>query len=305
LSKKPLTDWLVYLAVRTFVSLVQAMRIESCQQLARMLAYVACDVVRLRKQVVDENLRHVFQSLTPEQRHQFARRMWEHLILMICEIAHAPRRIHRTNWTEYIDMVDRREFVRRLIDSRAKIIVSAHFGNFEVAGFACGLLGFPTFTVARPLDNAYLNRYMHRFRAANGQFIIPKDGSASQIQAILASGGALTLLGDQHAGTKGCWIDFFGRPASCHKAIALFSLTTGAPLLVAYAKRNGRPLHYEAGLFAVADPADCEEAMSGVRPLTQWYSQMLEQLIMSAPDQYWWLHRRWKEPPLRRPRQAA
>ena len=305
MSKKWLTDWLVYLAVRLFVCLIQAIRIESCQLLARALAQFACRILRLREDVVDENLRHVFSSLTPDQRRQFACRMWEHLILLICEIAHAPRRIHRTNWSDFIEVPNRREFVRRLIDPRAKIIVSAHFGNFEVAGYACGLLGFPTFTVARPLDNPHLNRYLHRFRAANGQFILPKDGSANQIQSILASGGTLTLLGDQHAGPKGCWVDFFGRPASCHKAIALFSLTTGAPLLVGYAKRKGRPLHYEAGLCAVADPAESCEAVAGVKPLTKWYNQALEQLILSAPDQYWWLHRRWKTPPLRRASKAA
>ena len=299
MSKKEFAQWLVYVLVRVFVCLIQTLPLESCQHLARCLAFLACDILRVREQVVTDNLRSVFPDLSADERHVLARRMWEHLFLMICEIAHAPRKIHRTNWTQFIDMPNRQGFVSRLLDSRAKIVVSAHFGNFEVAGYACGLLGFPTFTVARRLDNPYLDRYVNRFRGANGQFIIPKDGSANQIQTILSAGGALTLLGDQHAGTKGCWIDFFGRPASCHKAIAVFSLTTGAPLLVAYAKRTRRPLHFEAGLFAIADPADDGDEMTGVKPLTQWYNSKLEQLILTAPDQYWWLHRRWKPPPKR------
>ena len=74
----------------------------------------------------------------------------------------------------------------------------------------------PTFTVARTLDNPFLDRFLNRFREAKGQFIVDKQGSAGQIDDVLARGGKLVLLGDQHAGPKGCWVDFFGRQASCH-----------------------------------------------------------------------------------------
>jgi KDO2-lipid IV(A) lauroyltransferase len=168
------------------------------------------------------------------------------------------------------------------------------------------MLGFPTFTVARPLDNIYLDRYVNRFRGAHGQFILPKQGSSAQIQAVLESGHALTLLGDQHAGSKGCWVDFFGHPASSHKAISLFSLASGAPLLVVYCRRNGGPLKLELGLAAVADPADDDPAVANVKTMTQWYNHQLEQIVRRSPEQYWWLHRRWKgEPPSRRARPRA
>ena len=83
-----------------------------------------------------------------------------------------------------------------------------------------GILGFPTYTVARTLDNPYLDRFVNRFRAATGQHIIPKNGGYDQIVDVLARGGTMTFLADQYAGPKGCWVEFFGRPASAHKAIA-------------------------------------------------------------------------------------
>ncbi len=136
--------------------------------------------------------------------------------------------------------------------------------------------------------------------------MLPKDGSSQQIQNVLDGGGTLVLLGDQHAGPKGCWIDFLGRPASCHKAIALFSLTTGAPLLVAYARRLDKPLQFELGMEGVVDPKTDGGKHGSVQALTQFYNDMLEQIVRRDPEQYWWVHRRWKgEPPKRRRKMEA
>lgn len=290
-------DYLVYLAVRLAVCFVQSIRLETCDLIAHGVAWLAADLLRLRSRVVHENLQQVFPELSVERRQQIIRRMWAHLILMACEVMHAPRKIHRQNWHQYVTIEQRRTFVRYLLDPRPTLIVSGHFGNFEIGGFITGLLGFPTFTVARTLDNPYLDRYVNRFRAANGQYIVDKDGSAIQLDRILAAGDTLSLLGDQHAGPKGVWVDFCGRPASCHKAIALFTLTSRAPMLVAYSLRAGRPLHFEVGLSGLVDPESLPDELGGVKPLTQWYNAQLESMIRSAPEQYWWLHRRWKEPP--------
>jgi KDO2-lipid IV(A) lauroyltransferase len=299
-------DRLVYLLVRLTICWAQAVTIETCHRAARALAWLACDLVRFRRRVIDDNLRHVFPDESDAGRLEIARRMWEHLVLMVFELAHAQRKIHDTNWRQYIRVHRKREIVGCLLDGRPLVIVSGHFGNFEVAGVMLGLLGFPTFTVARLLDNPYLDRFLNGFRAARGQFMLPKDGSAQQVQAVLDGGGTLVLLGDQHAGPKGCWIEFLGRPASCHKAIALFSLTTGAPLLVAYARRLGKPLQFELGMEGVVDPAVDSGQYGSVPALTQWYNDMLEQIVGRDPEQYWWVHRRWKgEPPPRRKSHAA
>ena len=130
--------------------------------------------------------------------------------------------------------------------------------------------------------------------------MLPKQGSAKQVDALLQQGGTLMLLGDQAAGPKGCWVEFFGRPASCHKAVALFSLVNRAPMMLSYCRRLDRPLHFELGITALFDPQTDETL--GVTELTQWYSDQLERMIRGAPGQYWWLHRRWKSRPPRRRR---
>ena len=115
--------------------------------------------------------------------------------------------------------------MRELYRNRPRVFVSGHYGNFELAGYTLGLFGFPTFTVARTLDNPYLDRFVNHFRALKGQYILPKRGSAQEAAALFEGRGTLGVLADQHAGPKGCWVNFFGRPASTHKAIAVFALT--------------------------------------------------------------------------------
>jgi KDO2-lipid IV(A) lauroyltransferase len=295
--RRRIGDYLVYLAVRLAVCVIQAMTIEACESLARALAILACDVFRVRGRIVDDNLRHVFPEMSPRERRDLARRMWEHLFLLVCEVAHVPRKVHETNWRRYITIHRKRELVAYMLDPRPIVLVSGHFGNFELASYATGLLGFKTYAIARPLDNPYLDRFVKQFREAKGQYLLPKDGSAAQVEAVLDRGGTLALLGDQHAGPKGCWIEFLGRPASCHKALALFTLSGGAPMLVSYARRTTAPLQFEVGLHGVADPRVENASLAGVKQLTQWYNDALGALIRAHPEQYWWVHQRWKDEP--------
>src|SRR5690606_37820081 len=124
--------------------------------------------------------------------------------------------------------------------------------------------GFPTVTVARTLDNPYLDRFLNDFRQATGQYIVPKNGTADRLARFQDRGAKLCLLGDQAAGKKGCWVDFFGRPASTHKAIALFSLGSGNPLMISYSYRIGGPLQYESGMSVLADPQAADYNLGSV-----------------------------------------
>jgi len=295
MHRKHLADFLVYLVVRVLICIVQAMRIETGRVLAGWLAWLFSSVVRVRVGVVDENLAHALPELSPTQRRRLGRRMWEHLFLLVLEVAHTPRKIHETNWRHYVRLRDEDRLVRLLLSDRPTLIVTAHFGNFELAGYVLAILGFPTHTVARTLDNPYLDRFVNRFRGGTGQHMIPKSGGYDQIVEVLSGGGTMAFLADQYAGPKGCWVEFFGRPASAHKAIALLALDNDAPVAVCSARRLDRPLKIELDTPAVTDPRDAGEGLGSVRELTQWYTSRLEEIIRRAPHQYWWLHRRWKD----------
>ena len=271
--------------------------------MARLLG----EVIGLRRETVEENISLAFPDLTPSERRKMARAMWEHLLLMAVEMAHAPRKIHWTNWRDYIQLVRKDYLVGMLLQGRPTMLVCGHFGNFELSGYVLAQLGFPNSSVARRLDNRYLDAFVNRWRGEHGQYIIPKSGGAAQVDALLAAGGILTLLADQHAGPKGCWVDFFGRPASTNKAVALLALTNQVPMAVCFCTRIGQLFKYRLGCDVGFDPRLLPPEEATVPAVTAWYTRELERLIRRAAEQYWWVHRRWKgsPPEKRRQRDAA
>ena len=268
--------------------------------LASFLAWLGNDVFQIRRQVIVENLSAVYPQLDATQQIDLSRQMWRSLVLMCCEIAQAPRRINRYNWRNYIELNNLDALVAALLDRRPTILLSGHFGNFEIAGFAAGLFGFPSFTIARPLDNPQLNKFFNTFRGMHGQFILAKQGVSGQVTDLLQSGNTLTVLGDQADALSGIELDFLGRKATCHKAIALFALNSTCNMVVATATRQTRCMNFALTCVNVLDVEQLDKSERSIRSVTQWYNRQLENEIRRTPYQYWWLHRRWKAKKRRR-----
>ncbi|MFM8734314.1 MAG: lysophospholipid acyltransferase family protein [Pirellulales bacterium] len=290
-------DLLAYAAVRVVICVVQALPRSTCERGARRLAGLLANRLRIRRTVVRDNLRAAFPGMTTDERRRTARGMWEHLLLMVVEIAHANRVIHKTTWRRHLRIHGMEEIVRTLWLERPKVILSGHYGNFELAAYLFGLFGLRIFSVARELDNPHLDRFVTEFRESRGQRILPKKGSAPDVAQVLDENGAIGLLGDQAAGPKGCWVDFFGRPASVHKAIGVFALSASAPVMVCSATRRGGLFDYDLRVEGIADPALGTAETAGLRELSQWYTTLLERAIRRQPAQYWWVHRRWRGAP--------
>lgn len=303
-------DLLAYSAVRVVICIIQALPRDRCEQWARRLSDFLANRVRIRRQVVRDNLRQAFPAFSVDERRETARKMWEHLLLMVVEIAHANRVIHKTTWRRSLRIHGMEEFVRTLWLDRPKVILSGHYGNFELAAYLFGLFGFRIFSVARELDNPLLDRFVTDFRESRGQRILPKKGSAPDVALVLEENGAIGLLGDQAAGPRGCWVEFFGRPASVHKAIGVFALSSSAPVMVCSATRRAGLFDYDLRLEGIADPAAGGPETADLTALSQWYTSLLERAVRREPGQYWWVHRRWRGEPgpqkrSRLPRPAA
>lgn len=301
-SKRKWLDWIGYFALRCVICVIQCVSLETCDRFSRVIAKILADWIPLRRGITDENLHRVYGAISEAHKSLLRQRMWHHLMLMVCEIAHAPRKIHRYNYKNHFYMHRKSEVLTAMLDLRPTVLVTGHFGNFEVAGYTVGLLGTPTTTIARPLDNPYIDEFVQDFRGRAGQKLLPKEGSSVQVQELLQDGGSLAILADQHAGRKGVWVEFFGHATSCHKALALFVLSSGAPMVVNYTRRLDRPLKFELGLIGVADPKLIDtpnppDYLKSVHDLTEWYNDCMEEMIRLAPEQYWWLHRRWREVP--------
>lgn len=297
-------DFVLYATVRVLISVLQTLPTDMGDRLCYGLAWIATGPLKIRRAITKQNLDQIFPDASERDRERLAFAMWHHLLLMVCEIAWAQRRLHLTNWSQYIVFRENRQTLRHLLSRRPKVTVTGHFGNFEVGGYLTGLMGFSTLTIARKLDNPFVHAWVQRFRGAKGQHMVDKEGCAPAVDAHLKNGGILTLLADQHAGDKGCWVNFLGVPASCHKALSLFALSSNAPMMIGSTTRiTGHPMRFEMSCSGIADPEnDPEGHCESITTLTQWYNEGLARDINQSVEQYWWLHRRWRTPP---PRVAA
>ncbi len=298
-------DYFAYLAMRLMICLIQSVEIERMDRFCKIVARLLARKFRIRRGLVHENLTRVFPTWSASRMKEVEEGMWLHLLRLICEIAHAPRKIHRTNWYHYMRIPGRNVLLSHVFDARAKLFVTGHLGNFELAGFVNGIFGLPSTTIARELDNAYVHDFITKFRSTGGQHFLSKNSGAEAVQALLEEGGTLSLLADQDAGKRGVWVDFLGHPASCHKALALFTLSSGAPTMVVFNRRLNGPMKFELRSIDSVDPRNSNDPrMASVESITKWYNFCLEESIRNFPEQYWWVHRRWREPPDRLKKKA-
>jgi Kdo2-lipid IVA lauroyltransferase/acyltransferase len=293
-------DYLTYVAVRLLVAGAQMLSIRQSYGLARFLGWVLYQVDKRHRQVGLDNLAIAYEGrLSDHERDQIVRGVYRHFCMMLMEILHTPRKVSWSNWRDHLVLVGHAPIMDQwLTGNRPMIFLTGHYGNWELAGYLFGMFGFPTVSVARPLDNVYLDRFLRSFRERTGQTLIPKTGGFDQMVEVLRDNRVLSFLADQDAGQRGLFVEFFGRPASAHKAIALLAIEHKAQVVVGVARRIGPGFRYEIRCEDVIDPSDLTGTADDVRILTQRYTTALERLIRQDPTQYLWLHRRWKHQPI-------
>lgn len=266
---------------------------------ASFLAAVAYRVNKRHRKVAVENLAFAFPEKTPTEIDRLVRECYHHFATLVVEIAVLPKKLRVENWRRYASLVGGDKVLKALLEDRPVLIVTAHFGNWEMAGFALGLFGFKTHAIARVLDNPHLERFFKQFRQRTGQSIIAKKDEFDRLLDTLQAGGKVATLGDQDAGSRGVFVNFFNRPASAHKAVALLAMQADAVMLVVGVPRvrEGVNWHYHIVCEDVIDPREYAVQGNAVKAITQRYHDSLERLIRRYPEQYFWLHRRWKSQP--------
>ena len=261
-----------------------------------------------RGHVARENLRVAFPDLSEAEAEDRVRGMWAHLFRLIAEIAQLDRKLRRANQADVFTFVNRDETVRAVNSGRPVIVLGGHYGNWEVAAAAFGAFGVPVSLVARDLDNPLIHDWFAAKRRSSGGRLISKRGGGGEVTEVLEAGGVVGLLADQDAGSKGQFVPFFGKDASTFKSIALLAREYDALILVGYARRlpdapADRWVRFEVGTEAVLDPRDFTAA-SALKDLTAAYTAALERAVRKSPEQYFWVHRRWKSVPKPRGRKA-
>lgn len=291
-------DWLQYLGLRLVSMGLHCFSVNRNLRTARLLGDLMYAVDRRHRERALGNLRRSFPELSDAQLAKLARRSMQQLFMLFVEVLFTTRLVHLDTWRKYIKLDDFQEVLALLLrQDKGLILLTGHYGNWEILGYVLATLGFETTSIARPLDNPYVNQWLLGVRQRKGQKIIDKKGATSEVTALLEAGGAIAFIADQNAGSKGLFVDFFGRKASTYKSIGLLAMEYRVPVVVGYARRVDDRFSFRCGAQDVIYPQDWEQQDDPLRYITQRYTTAIESFIRDDPGQYLWVHRRWKSRP--------
>jgi len=291
-------DYLQYLALRLFGMFVGMFELRANYRTARWLGEVLWRVDRRHRRIACEHLRRSFPDWPEARVRRVARKSMHNLLYLGIEVFFTPRLVTPRTWRRYIRLSNMSEMLRYLLRQESgMILLTGHFGNFEVVGYTMATLGLPTVSVARPLDNRYVWDHLVRLMERTGQSFLYKKGAMRSVDAVLGGKGSLSIVADQDAGRRGLFVDFFGRAASTYKSIALLAARYEVPVLIGYGKRLSDGFDFEIGVQRIIYPHEWAGRDDEITWITQEYTRALEDVVRAAPEQYVWTHRRWKHRP--------
>jgi len=298
--------WLQYVAIRVVIFLFHVFPVNRNLETARLLGRIWWHVMPRHRERARQHLRLAYgDSLSPAEIDRIARRSMQQLVMLVVEMIFTPRLINEWTWSRYVRVGDLGDALRVLLAGKGAILITGHYGNWELTGHLLVVYGFDVVAVMRPLDNAYLNRYVVENRRSAGLELLDKKGATRAAEEVLRRGGALGFIADQNAGRKGMFVDFFGRKASTYKSIGLLAMQARVPIIVGYARRVSDRLEYELGVQRIIHPHEWEDQPDPLRWITQEYTAAIEAFVRDDPGQYLWIHRRWKSRPRNEQRAKA
>ena len=251
---------------------------------------------RRHRIVAHGNLKAAFPEKAPGEITDIVRKVYRHLGLVVVESLRI-RKMLAKGIEHFVEKPDISEVRKVLDEGKGIIVATAHMGNWEIAGHATSIMVTPLNSVARPLDNPLVEKYVDDMRRISGQKIIGKRGAIRDMVQTLKSGGAVAVLIDQDARGHGIFVDFFGRPASTWPSAAALSLKLGCPIVFGFTRRDDHAFRYELIVDRLFWPEPTGDRQADVANLTQQVTARLEARIRECPEQWFWVHRRWKTQP--------
>ena len=290
-------DWLAYIALRIVVVFLYRFNVQTNLNTACFLGRLMWKCYHRGRNRALENLRASYPEKDEKWIWETGRRSFEHIVMLAVDVLFTPKLVRRDNWRSYarVKNIERVKWMMR--EGRGLLMVTGHYGNFEIIGYLLSMVGFNIYSIARPLDNRFISRYLYGVRERFGQKIIDKKGAAEKMGELVSSGATLGFIADQDAGKKGIFVNFFGRKASAYKSIGLLAIANNLPIVVGYSRRVDNRFYFEIAATRIIFPEEWTGRDDPLKWVTAEYTGEMEKFIRDDPTQYWWLHRRWKHRP--------
>jgi Kdo2-lipid IVA lauroyltransferase/acyltransferase len=293
LTRKTVVQWRDYLLLRLVLALAGRLPFGALQRLGRALGRFAWRWAPFRREVVLTNLRGAFGDRLDEAGiRRLARDFYLQLgttLLEFCGLWRLPPARIRA----LVEVRGQEHLSAALAGDRGALLVSGHFGNWELVAAWLATCGRPVRFLVKTQSNARVDRLQNSLRERAGVGIIRAQTATREMVRTLRAGGVIGLLGDQDAGAQGLVLDFLGRPASVFKGTASLAWRLRCPVLAGFLVRLPDGRHrLELAAPLLPDPAWDEQ--QAILEITRWHTRILEDAVRRHPDHYFWVHRRWK-----------
>jgi len=293
----PVKMWTTYVAARMAAAAVGAFPIDPNLGTAAAIGRVLHRLDKRHRLRAEASVAACFPQWSADRVSRTVRASNEHLVRLAVEVIQAPRQISPDRWADRLHLTRMGPAIDILTSDRPSILLTGHVGNWEVLGFYLAVLGLDADAVARPLDHRLINDWLLGIREHRGMRIITKWDATQRMLDVLGRGGSLAFIADQNAGDRGLFVPFFGRLASSYKSIGLLAINHDAPIICGYAHRLGDRFDYEIGTTDIIYPEDWADQRDPLYYITARYNRAMEAMVRLRPEQYLWMHRRWKSRP--------
>lgn len=252
------------------------------------------NAVGIRKKVMYENLTNAFPHLPRKEIRRLCRKVYQSFGKTFAEFARLPL-FTQEKLDKFVQFHHWEVMQDAYLEGKGVVAISGHLGNWEWMGAATALRGIPMAYIVTTQTNSYIEKRMDELRRKCGVEIIKRKDAPKGVLRALRNGKVVAILIDQDAHEEGVFVPFFGRLASTPKGAMVFALRTGAPVVYAEGVRKGNQFSITFERISLEGlPNDLDSA---IREGMTRCTQRLEQSIRQYPDQWLWLHRRWKTQP--------
>jgi Kdo2-lipid IVA lauroyltransferase/acyltransferase len=251
---------------------------------------------RIRRRVTMENLRHAFPEKSESELLAIARGAYRTYGISITQMLWAGG-ASADELISKVHISSREPLDRALGEGRGLLLMSAHFGSWELLPTSVRLLiGSPFVMIVQTQRNRRINALVDRLRSRFDNQTVPMGPSVRHILEALREKKIVLLLGDQSGPKESVFVDFFGRPAATHRGPAVFSLRNNTPIVMILLVR--RPDGTYDAIFEELDRSGLEgSSEENILELTRRHTALTEKYIRKYPDHWLWMHKRWKHTP--------
>jgi KDO2-lipid IV(A) lauroyltransferase len=295
---------LEYVGLRLLTGVLGALPLAVAMRLAAAVAALVIRVARPLRRIGLRNLAIAFPEKSETERVAILVASYRNLGRMVAECAHLPnlnaRNLAETLRFEVGGIWDE-EIVPHL-QSGGVLILTGHFGNWELFAYAYGLVGHPVSLVHQTIKNPFVDGFIERLRSGGGTRLFRKQEAARAVLRALRERAIVVLPLDQNQSRRaGIFVDFFGLPASTSDGLARIALRNEAPIYPAFLVRDGTSARHHVVFLPRVEFPVMADRDSAARELTQRCTAVLESMIRNHPDHWLWTHKRWRTRPLGEP----